>query len=376
METLRAKRESAVKSVRVREAVDRDARAGKRWGGGYRWFGYVRVYVNPNETDPKKRRILREELHPAEAEAVREAARRLLEFGEPVNAILKDWTRRGIKPVAAPAWRSPSFIYMMTSPRIAGLRAWQGKLYPAVGWPAIIDTDTHERLVKLFADPARRQHAVRRQQRLLGGILRCPLCGYKMYYKPCKGRSSCYACANGPGRGCGRVAIIAEPLEEFVTGAVLDALESPRIQQALRDGADTAAPHRTELLAEITRAQDKREEARRDYSADRIDRADWLDIRDRTEERITKARREYDRLAGSATILGDIPPAEHVRDVWESWNTDRRRAAIKTVLNAIVIHPHDPKVAPNSIGRSKDPAKRAESIAAMLRQRVEFDWRV
>src|SRR6266496_4164475 len=34
METLRAKRESAVKSVRVREAAERNARAGKRWGGG------------------------------------------------------------------------------------------------------------------------------------------------------------------------------------------------------------------------------------------------------------------------------------------------------------------------------------------------------
>jgi site-specific DNA recombinase len=333
-------------------------------------------YADPTEKNPKKRRILREDLHPVEAEAIRDAARRLLEFGETVRAILKDRTGRGIRPVAAPAWTLPSFVYTMTSPRIAGLREWQGQLYPAAGWPAIIDADTHERLVKHFADPARRQHMVRTQQRLLGGIMRCPKCGHKMYYKPCKGRSDCYACANGPGRGCGGVAIIAQPLEEYVTGAVLDALESPRIQQALAEGADTTAPHRAELLADIKRAQDKREEARQDYSADRIDRADWLDIRDRTEERIKKARHEYDRLAGSVTVLGDIPPAEHVRDAWESWNTDRRRAAIKTVLNAIVIHPHDPSIAPNSIGRSKDPAKRVECNAAMLHQRVEFDWRV
>jgi hypothetical protein len=39
--------------------------------------------------------------------------------------------------------------------RLAGLRQWQGKKYPAQ-WPAIIDTDTHERLAKLLADRPRR----------------------------------------------------------------------------------------------------------------------------------------------------------------------------------------------------------------------------
>jgi hypothetical protein len=40
-------------------------------------------------------------------------------------------------------------------------------------------------------------------------------------------------------------------IEEYVTGAVLDALESPRVQQAVRSGQDTDAPRRAELLAEI-----------------------------------------------------------------------------------------------------------------------------
>src|SRR5271169_5619922 len=61
METLRAKRESAVKSVRVREAMDRKARAGQRNGGGRLWFGYVRVYANPDETNTRKRVIVRED---------------------------------------------------------------------------------------------------------------------------------------------------------------------------------------------------------------------------------------------------------------------------------------------------------------------------
>ena len=67
METLRARRESAVKSARVREAQDREARKGRRTGGGQRWFGYTRIYANPDEPNHKKRHILREDINPAGA---------------------------------------------------------------------------------------------------------------------------------------------------------------------------------------------------------------------------------------------------------------------------------------------------------------------
>ena len=150
-------------------------------------------------------------------------------------------------------------------------------------------------------------------------------------------RAESYACVGAA--GCGGVAIKAELLEEYVTGAVLDALESPRVQEALRKGEDQDAPRRAELLEQIREAQERRDEARRDYSDGVIDRADWLDIRQRTEDEISAARREYDRLSGSATVLSDIPPSERVRDAWESWTTDRRRAAIRAVLHGVIINP-------------------------------------
>jgi hypothetical protein len=28
------------------------------------------------------------------------------------------------------------------------------------------------------------------------------------------------------------------------------------------------------------------------------------------------------------------------RDAWEDWNTDRRRAAVKAVLNRVIVYPH------------------------------------
>jgi DNA invertase Pin-like site-specific DNA recombinase len=74
METLRAK--------------ERQARAGKRSGGGSLWFGYVRVYANPDEPVARKRVILREELHPVNAPALRDAAERVLR-GESVGSVIR-----------------------------------------------------------------------------------------------------------------------------------------------------------------------------------------------------------------------------------------------------------------------------------------------
>jgi site-specific DNA recombinase len=377
METLRAKRESAVKSARVREAADRNARAGKRAGGGQRWFGYTRIFANPDEPDHRKRKIIREDTNPVEAEALREAARRVLDFGEPVGAICRDWNEHGPKPVAAKEWANTSLVLTLISARLAGFREWQGQKYATTQWPAIFDLDTHERLVKLFRDPARRRGAVRRHVYLLSGIPVCPKCERRMYYRDWKGRrADSYACIEGPGRGCGGAAIKAELLEEYVTGAVLDALESPRVQEALRAGNDPNDTRRAGLLADIGAAQERRADARRDYAEGIIDREDWLDIRDRTEHAISVARRDYDRLSGSATVMSDIPASERVRDAWESWNVSRKRAAIKAVLHRIVIKPLPPGAASNPGSRLRDATERRNREMAILQQRVEFDWRV
>jgi hypothetical protein len=64
------------------------------------WFGYTRVFANPEETVKRKRVILREEINPVEAEALRDAAQRILR-GETVGSIIREWPQRGIRPSGA-----------------------------------------------------------------------------------------------------------------------------------------------------------------------------------------------------------------------------------------------------------------------------------
>lgn len=56
-----------------------------------------------------------------------------------------------------------------------------------------------------------------------------------------------------------------------------------------------------------------------------------------------------------------------VRDGWDGWNTDRRRAAVKAVLNRVIVNRH--------AGRKCGPNLTPELKLQFLRGRREFDWR-
>ena len=99
METGRAWYESAIRSQRVKDALERNARAGKRTGGGSRPFGYKIIRHDLGEGGRRRYRIIGEEIEPAEAEAIKEAASRVLR-GESIRSIAFDFNDRGIKPVS------------------------------------------------------------------------------------------------------------------------------------------------------------------------------------------------------------------------------------------------------------------------------------
>ena len=146
METGRSWYESAIRSQRVKDAVERNARAGKRTGGGSRPFGYKIIHHDLGEGSKRRCRIIGEELEPAEADAVREAVSRVLR-GESLRSIAFDFNKRGIKPAGGKKngeskidkWQGSTLRRVLISPRIAGLREHNGEVVGKAVWPAIID---------------------------------------------------------------------------------------------------------------------------------------------------------------------------------------------------------------------------------------------
>jgi hypothetical protein len=67
----------------------------------------VRVYAYPDEPDHREQTIVRGELDSVEAETLRDAARRILDQGETIGSIIRDWTQRGIKPICVGDRRVP-----------------------------------------------------------------------------------------------------------------------------------------------------------------------------------------------------------------------------------------------------------------------------
>jgi site-specific DNA recombinase len=74
------------KSARQKLAAQQSARAGKRWTGCPRPFGYLGDHATPD---------------PAEAAAIQEAARMLLGKST-IAAVVRDWSARGLRPPQAP----------------------------------------------------------------------------------------------------------------------------------------------------------------------------------------------------------------------------------------------------------------------------------
>jgi site-specific DNA recombinase len=150
MNTAIAWQESAIRSERVRAAVERNTRAGKRTGGGSRPFGYKIIRHDQGEGARRRWRIVGEELEPAEAELIKEAATRVLR-GESLRSIAMDWNKRDIKTVGASStkpkdgrtdrdrgarlWQGSMIKRVLVSPRIAGLREHHGEVITKDGEP-------------------------------------------------------------------------------------------------------------------------------------------------------------------------------------------------------------------------------------------------
>lgn len=306
-----ARHESEHKSQRVRRKHLELAEAGKVSGGGPRPFGF--------DTD-------RVTVRPDEAAEIRDAVARLI-AGESLRSVAMDMNRRGVASGKGAKWRSTTLRRVVVSPRIAGLREHKSGLYPAV-WEPIISMEDHRRVMAVLNErkpvtaPARRY--------LLSGFVRCDLCGARMVARPRKNKQRGYVCATGTNfEGCGRISVMAEPVEALVVAAVLEALAG------FDANAEPEPSPATDALAQLVEIERRQAELGAMFAAGDIDAAvvkagsRALDEQRRTLE--AEVARQG-RLEGSRKAV-DVAMASR----WPSLTFEQQRAVIGQVVDHVVI---------------------------------------
>jgi site-specific DNA recombinase len=271
-----------------------------------------------------------------EAAVLREAADRVVDDGETFRHVAMDLSDRGLGPRGKRWAGGSNLAQRLTAPHVAGLRSHHGKLVPAQ-WDAIVKTEKWERARALRADSSRRtRQGAPAGMLLTGGTARCGKCGAPLRARPSTAGTRRYGCPpeGNHGYGCGGVTRVAQPVDDFVTEAVLRRLELSDLGPLLDTGdTDVAALH-----TEIEAVDAKLAELAAAWAADALARPEWdaaraglIARRDRAQRRLDVAQRD----SAAARITG--PDA---RVLWKQLDLDGQRAIIRELLpGGVVVHP-------------------------------------
>jgi len=216
-----AAKESGRRSARIRRKMDQNATAGLPHGPA-RPFGYEDDKVTIRET---------------EAAIIRVLVDRFL-AGESLRSLASWLTTTGVPTTkSAEHWQTPTLRQMLCSARLAGLRAHRGQIIGQAVWAPIITVEKREQILARFASRAASGRRAPRTH-LLSGLLRCGKCGNTLYSSSRQAskerRSRRYVCLSGPDHGgCGRLAVVSEPVEALISEAVLTRLDSRELADAL-----------------------------------------------------------------------------------------------------------------------------------------------
>jgi site-specific DNA recombinase len=323
-----AAKESGRKSARIRRKLLQNAQQGLPHGGPIRPYGYQDDKLTICET---------------EAQVVRQVVARLI-AGESMRSVAMWLNDTGAKTARGGSWNTQGLRAVVLAPRIAGLREYRGEVIGQAMWPAIITVEDRERLLAAVAARSwQRRRAPRRY--VLSGLLRCHRCGAKLLSAArheSTGVRRRYVCTGGPDNdGCGRLTIVADPVEDLVVEAVLARLDSPALVEALA-GRTAANPDTAALSAQIDAAQTRLDELAQLYSAGTITAREWILARDPLTDTIGKLRRDIAHTTDCGPLTELAGHGGELRARWPQLSLGRRHAIIRAVLDHAVIGPGTP----------------------------------
>jgi DNA invertase Pin-like site-specific DNA recombinase len=333
-----AEHEAELIGERVARAALQRAKNGQMHAGGTRPFGWSRR---------KRGGGVVEVVNPREAAVIREVRDRLL-AGESLRSVTTDLHRRGVKTTQGKRWASTTVRRMMLRPRLAGLVEYQGEVLrdddgqPIRGqWEPIISVEEHEQLVALLTDPSRSTGPRGTYVYLLSnGVLRCGICGGRMNGKPRQGQRAYHCMARGGSENCGRLRVVAEPLDALVSEAIFAALDSSEFADALKNAAaDSSESEEAASRAAVADLRAKLDRLEIRYAMEEFSKSAYGVAR----ERLTRQLEDAESKLAKFVPVGDITSAPRsgveARRLWEARDVEWRRMLVSTLIEQVTINP-------------------------------------
>lgn len=311
-------------SERVKRTFEQRRAAGQVATGGPRPFGFTGSHANAT-------------LIPEEAEAIRAGAKILLAGGT-YGEIMRDWTRRGLKPVSAKGWTRDSIRGIYRSGRIAGLVTYQRKVVGPANGPAILDRAEWEAVQEAARHAPGRPPAARRH--VLSGFVFCALCGATMVVQ-----GASYVCVQQR-QGCGGVKRNKPWLDALVDGYIsekvgaMEAVEAEPVSDARRGVIENLEARLSALRSE--------------FEAGRVAPEDYFPSLSAMRGRVNELRKQEAEGARRAAVAGPARPT----DAWQHGSLTVRRGIVAGLIAGIYVKPV------GRIGRRPIPCDSVEIVPA------------
>lgn len=266
-------------------------------------------------------------LIPAEAERIREAARRVL-AGEATSAIAGDWNNLGVAGPSGRPWHDSTLRTLLRAPRLVGDRVYRGEVVARDCWPAILDRLTAAQVANRLAKRPRGGRT-RSLTGLASGLCQCGRCGQDLLVMS-RENGRFYGCPRRP-TGCGRLYVDAVHLEHWLMHSVLHHITVPR-------PAEHIVPDPAVLAGLLHEESDALRQLAEDYYVRRdIGRSEFLSARAGILARFEAARRAADPgwRGARMAFLAEAHPAA----AWAALGEEGRRAVIDAEVQSIVVNP-------------------------------------
>ena len=135
--------------------------------------------------------------------------------------------------------------------------------------------------------------------------------------------------------------VVAAPVEELLTEAVLARLDSPQLADVLA-GKATADADVAALAAQVDADQGRLDELAGLYADGAITAREWIAARDPITERITTARRDIAAATDTTAVFALAGTGGALRTGWADLDLGRQQVTVKAVLDHAVIAPGTP----------------------------------